>query len=442
MKSYIYYLLALGFFLTACKKDVDPAFDKSPDQRLTETLAAYQQQLVNAPNGWKAYVYPTGVGVAPSDIGGFTFYMKFTNANRVSMMSDFDNTTSTVARESSYRLKALQQPTLIFDTYSYIHTIADPDPNVSFGWYGRGWASDFELAYKNVKQDTIEFEGRLNKSKVFFIKATQAEEDAFKAGQLKKIVDASIAYITANKFLYFNGTANTRIAVAFDYNFLIVKFTYIDPASGAVVTINAPFSHTLNGVHLKEPVSMSGFTFQDMYWDEVKSIYYIMAGTARVELINAAAPIIPLWNVLGINYTSITVPVTPLPGQSALFATKYAAVKTGVKTGGFNLDLGEMSFTFNVPNKTMVLSAPMKQGATTFAFIWNFSYTVDNNGIFKFTRTGQNANAPVVETPMRALLDYIENDKFSIDFFVNGATLLGQFNSKDNPAFSFTGNLK
>src|SRR4028118_344546 len=137
MKGYIYYLLALGLFLTACKKDVDPAFDKSPDQRLTETLAAYEQQLVNAPNGWKAYVYPTGVGVTPSDIGGFTFYMKFTNANRVSMMSDFDNTTSTVARESSYRLKALQQPTLIFDTYSYIHTIADPDPNVSFGWYGR-----------------------------------------------------------------------------------------------------------------------------------------------------------------------------------------------------------------------------------------------------------------------------------------------------------------
>ena len=46
------------------------------------------------------------------------------------MFSDFDSTSAVTLQESSYRLKAEQQPTLIFDTYSYVHVLADPNEAV------------------------------------------------------------------------------------------------------------------------------------------------------------------------------------------------------------------------------------------------------------------------------------------------------------------------
>jgi hypothetical protein len=78
------------------------------------------------------------------------------------MLSDFNETTATVLKESSYRLKALQQPTLIFDTYSYLHLLSDPDPNVAGGIAGKGYNSDFEFAYDPTiaQADTIILTGR------------------------------------------------------------------------------------------------------------------------------------------------------------------------------------------------------------------------------------------------------------------------------------------
>ncbi len=57
-------------------------------------------------------------------------------------------------KESGYRLKATQRPSLIFDTYSYIHAAADPDPNVSFSPTnsgGYGWGTDFDFSFTEAK---------------------------------------------------------------------------------------------------------------------------------------------------------------------------------------------------------------------------------------------------------------------------------------------------
>src|SRR5436190_496005 len=54
-------VLILIFFVVAgfssCQKESDkPLFSQSPDDRLSETLAAYQTQLSGAENGWKALI--------------------------------------------------------------------------------------------------------------------------------------------------------------------------------------------------------------------------------------------------------------------------------------------------------------------------------------------------------------------------------------------------
>ena len=126
MKKVLLLLFTTVFIISACRKSNDYVFKQSPDDRLNATLASYQSTLAGATNGWKAFITVRG------DTGGtYSFYFKFTNENRVSMFSDFDSVSAVTSQESSYRLKAEQQPTLIFDTYSYVHVLADPNEATS-----------------------------------------------------------------------------------------------------------------------------------------------------------------------------------------------------------------------------------------------------------------------------------------------------------------------
>lgn len=152
-------------------------FSESADERLSKTLTAYQEQLSGAPNGWKLVIEPAGGGA-------YGFYVKFDNANRVQMVSDFDSASSVTLKESSYRLKALQQPSLIFDTYSYVHVLSDPDSRVNNGIWGAGLQSDFEFFFNDSSgTDTIMLTGRVNGSKAMLVKATQQEEEGYTAGE-------------------------------------------------------------------------------------------------------------------------------------------------------------------------------------------------------------------------------------------------------------------
>src|SRR5688572_2684057 len=119
MKRILFYLLLPIIVFSSCSKDDDNLFEQSPEERINAKLAEYQAALLASPTGWNATI-TTGTG------GMFHYYFRFNETNRVFMYSDVDLTTATTLGESSYRLKALQQPTLIFDTYSYLHMLADP----------------------------------------------------------------------------------------------------------------------------------------------------------------------------------------------------------------------------------------------------------------------------------------------------------------------------
>src|SRR5437868_7377543 len=111
MTKYLLSFFVATVFLAACKKNEDHVFNQTPDERINQALQNYQSQLSGAQYGWKAVLYPKGGGA-------YFFYLKFNDANRVQMVSDFDSASAVNVKESSYRLKALQQPSLIFDTYS------------------------------------------------------------------------------------------------------------------------------------------------------------------------------------------------------------------------------------------------------------------------------------------------------------------------------------
>jgi len=254
-KNLLYILLAITL-VASCRKNDDNAFNKSPDERLNETLSAYQKALTGSPYGWNANLI-TGDG------GSYRFYFSFNDSNRVLMYSDFDSTTATVIKESSYRLKALQQPSLIFDTYSYIHILSDPDASVNNGTYGSGLKSDFEFRVDTVTTDSISLTGRFNGSKLSLRKAAQGDRAIWANGQ---VTNGVVNFKNYWKFLlYFRrlSYSGTQYELQFDTTIKKVTVSWISGTRTNSVTRGYYF--WANGIYFSDPVvngsvSIPGFS--------------------------------------------------------------------------------------------------------------------------------------------------------------------------------------
>ncbi len=153
-------MIGLFLILSGCKKIENAPVD-TVDARLNEKMTQYETQLVSSQFGWKGYL------LADTNKTEF-FTFSFNNMNRVVMSANYKTGTP----ESSYRLKALQLPTLIFDSYSLLHLYADPDPSVIGGKPGQGYKSDFEFGIVSASADTIHLVGLTSKSKLTLVRAT------------------------------------------------------------------------------------------------------------------------------------------------------------------------------------------------------------------------------------------------------------------------------
>ena len=284
MKKYVFIILIISAYLASCKKEDKSVFDKSPDERLTETLAAYQTQLSGAQNGWKGLIQvDSGKGAT------YSFYFKFDNANRVVMLSDFDSLSSVTSKESSYRLKALQQPSLLFDTYSYLHVLSDPNPAVNGQNVGSGLLSDFEFYFDSVSTDVIKLVGRLHGSKLTLTRATQAEEDAFNSGAL-----ASGLYI--NKILtYFKRlTIGSQLYdVKIDPARRLFIFSWLD-ANGNLITFSTGYYFTAAGITFTNPVVngsqvISGF--DNISWNPSSETINLSIGGTSATIMGIVVPL-------------------------------------------------------------------------------------------------------------------------------------------------------
>lgn len=315
MRKYLLALLSAMVLLQACKKKVEPVFDQTPDQRLNTVITAFQNKLV-APDGWK-------VLVSPLTPGSYPFYMKFTNSNRVTMLSDISDSTAGVPRESSYRLKALQQPTIIFDTYNYLHILMDPTPAINGANYGVGLVSDIEYyfptpliqALLGTKPDTINsmaLKGRYNGADIIFTKATTAEATAYNNGDLKKLRVAVNGYSTLNAHrLYMDFGDGIKILVTIDLANRTITFFWIK--NGTPFTFSTTFYFTLDGLQLGTPFSYNGTTvIKKITWDNTK---LTGSGTGTpVPVQVAASDVYPLYTLIGTTITGINLPaVTSFP---------------------------------------------------------------------------------------------------------------------------------
>jgi hypothetical protein len=284
-KLSLYLALLMLTGLWSCKSE-DPVFEQSADERLNQALDSYQKELSGAPYGWKGVIYP-GAG------GGYSFYFKFNDKNRVVMYSDFDMESATTAKESSYRLKALQAPSLIFDTYSYLHVLADPDGGINGGDYGEGLKSDFEFAFRadTLNTGTITLIGTKNSTRLLLTKATQEESIAYESGGLgKSLLFSNIAkYQTYFKRMTIGG-------VTYDVNVDLKtrKITLTWMEGTTVKTFTTDYYYGSTGVSFIRPlvngaVTINGLT--NLTWDANKLLLGFTAGGSAVTLAEAARPL-------------------------------------------------------------------------------------------------------------------------------------------------------
>lgn len=283
MRKQLLFIFFTFSILAACKKEDDNVFGNSPDARLNDTLQKYQAILTGAEHGWKGLIFPDGM---PHAI--FAFYFKFNDSNRVQMYADYDSTSAVTMKESSYRLKALQQPSLLFDTYSYIHLLSDPDAAVNGGVYGEGLYSDFEFSMDGVSGDTIKLTGRFHGSKAMIVKATAEEEAAYNNKTSNRLIDNIDKYLTYFKKLT---TAGINYDIAFSIVTRSARFSWIDADGKEHVEITG-FYYTPDGVAFYPAVNGTITAFNNITWSpSTTTLSFIVNGTAGT-IKETAKPII------------------------------------------------------------------------------------------------------------------------------------------------------
>ncbi len=433
MKNKILYIALVVLLMASCKRDSDPILN-DPDTRLTAELAANQAKLIAAPNGWKATIYPSGGK-------GFSFYFKFLADGKVDMMGDVNNASSTAPQTSTYRLKALQRPTLIFDTYNYIHLIADPDASISGGANASGLKSDFEFAFAGVAGDTLKFEGTFYGNKMSIVTLSAAESQSILAGGLKTMTDANTAYIAANKNPYLQFADGTKGALSIDPTSKTLKLTYLD-SKGVVQSKSVTFAYGINKLSLSAYLNYGSVYFNELFYDSASKTYYVMAGTTRINVQNSTVPIVPLSLQFGFPsafaYRKITITGNVPTGVTSGFTAVYNAfLSSFVATGR---TVSSTSFSL-ISNTDFLVEINYLSGTSPFVASATYKYTRVGDVITLDNNPVPNGNWTTRAAQIKPLSDYMLTGPFKIDWVsstnVNSPLLGGLYRTADLSSFIY-----
>lgn len=434
MKKRILQSLFIAASLVACRQDDDDTILGKPEVRMDQLVKDYHQKLVSSPNGWKGYVFP-GNG------GGYSFLMQFSSEGRVVMMADINEESATKSFESSFRLATVQRPSLFFDTYSYLHILSDPDPNVIGGVVGEGLKSDFEFAFEKVSDngDTIHLKGNQNASSFTLIKATSEEAVAYRRGDIKTLMNKADAYGEAHQFVYIQSPDGKRLntTINLDKRSFSLSLRQADTLNIQSV----PFSYTSQGLHLKKPVRYGNITFQDVLFDGATEQYYAMSNGSRINLVTSEEPILPLHLLLDVDFNTISAPQAPLEGSSPNFNAIVEYMTNALENAGLTYLAIELEF--HTDNKTMNMNLFFEpfDASATYVAQYPFTYEKSTDGVFKFKQHDEpNGNGKFLLGIMPRMFYYFDNNRFRMDYYKSENGYIPQMRSVESPQFYFTGN--
>jgi hypothetical protein len=414
------YLVLLSSLLACNKAEVDPLFEQTANERATKIVSDYKTRLTSPQYGWKGAYYPNG-----AQDGGYSFYLKFNENGALSMYSDIALGFTDQAFETSFQLKLLQKPTLIFDTYSYLHELVNPDYNG-----GPGAEADLELAFESVIDEKIILKGIRNNSFLELTKVNAADYQSLTKGGLATIYKSTIDYVNGDKFLYLNTAAGEKADIFIDFNTKQFQLYFLQ--NGRVETRSMAFITTVTGLQFKQPIVLFGTTVNELIWDPTLKQYYYQTAGQRVNLAEGNRPAIPFYSGLGVLFSEINFD-PKLNTQSAWYKGVYDRIKAQT------IALSTAAPVRVIDNVYMYYFS----GDNLFAFVSNYTRTypdrvdtfgatvlyapsVDSQGRIRFIRQqdtytlvdGQfSAGAsPIVLAGIKELTDALESNTFSWDY--------------------------
>ncbi len=431
-------LLAIGFW--GCKKDSYVAlFDKLPQERMKDSINHVINTLTSAPNGWIA-VMPTAFG------GGYAFYMTFDKESNVTMYSDLDGETASTPYTSSYRVKSDMGADLVFDTYTYITALNDPDNNVRDGYGG-----DIDYIYHHSNADSIFFTGKRYRQMLILAKATAAQKAIYTGGGYEDKIDAFVDFFATNRNAYIELEDGTKISVEPNFTNSLtagkrLTLTALTTA-GAISAATSKFAITTDQMAILDSgLAISNLRFVKIAWkDGSKMAIYTSTGKEYI-INNSPMPILPLYMLMGIKYSAMFSNFkTIYPGTSTAGADTLNYFHNNLNNGallGYSFNFGTMRLTWDLLNSRVSFLGFCSQNGGTSGWTTTivYKYTLSEDGVYKFTLYTA-ASGGYVSKIMTKMDAFLRNDKgIKLDYYLDSGTgtVYGQMSSVESPGTVMT----
>lgn len=437
MKKILLFFITIISLFSSCKKNnVEFIFDKQPEERVAEKLDSLQTALLSSPYGWKA-------ALNTKASGGYGFYVDFRPDQTLSMLSDFSTSSSTVLKESTYRVTWTMNAVLMFDTYNYITMLQDPTPSVNGGTPGNGLQSDIEFELLKITADTLTLQGKRYGNVLRLVKLKQSEQKDYLDGKYKNSIDAIAAYFKSHTNNYFKvDDIESKIEFTLTTGKSAI-FQYINSEKG-VSNVSGKFNYDLAGLNFNDPVAIGNKSFVKAILDG-NDLYLVTTDGQRIKLLQNTQPILPLESVYGYNrtYKILGTPndVNTLP--EILINTTFPDLIKNTVTKFGTVKFRHFEFKFE-SSKQLSINIYYYSTANFTATMY-FDYTLVD-GVLTLSNPTNNTtgNWNTRRSVLRELEDYlINNSPYKTDWMPNqvGTPLVGWY-SMTNPNNVIFGNLK
>jgi hypothetical protein len=372
-------LIALG----SCKKSDIEVFDQKPEERMAQSVSEVKTALVGSTNGWIATM-PTLAG------GGYGFYMAFDASEKVKVYSDLGtaNAPSTTILDyitpitSTYRVKAVLGPELIFDTFNYTSYLVDPMPSVFGGVAATGYKSDIEFTFVRSTADSLIFKGKKYGQLMSMVKATAAQKASYEGGGFKTAIDKFKAFFINTKNPYIEyGTTPLKVGIALDFANTIAtgkRVSFAGPlADGKVGTGAGKFGFTMDGATIVgDGLVYQGIIFKRFAWKDATTLA-LYDSTGKEYIIKSnPIPLVEFKSVFAYNgtYNGMMITGSVLPagitsGWNALWTAQIANYTLN------NVTMESMQFRLTT-STTAKLEVWFVQGVNRFLADASYTYSI------------------------------------------------------------------
>jgi len=444
MKKLLIFTGLLIMALFSCKKDSYIAkFNEKPQQRAGEQIQLVKDILVGAKDGW--------VATTTTDLGGgYGFYMQFDAEENVVTVADLTATSQSEPLTSRYRVKQDMGTDLVFDTFTYLSMLNDPNSDVFGGALRDGFKSDIEFVYDHSSDDSIIFIGVRYRNYLKMVKATAAQKAAYMNGSFKDDVDQFKNFFLTNKNAYFDlevGGESLKVeTVVNSANSLDVgkqvSLAALFP-NGNVISQSAKFAYTLGSINLLDSaLTFNDITFTHFAWAGSNKLTLYDDANNAYAIKNSDVPIIPLYKLWGSKYNEMLSPFKQIfPGTSESGKEILNFFHLNMENGytGYGFNSAYLKFVWNVVNKRLVLNGFSSQngGQSGWTTSCSYDYTVDDQGVYSFVQH-DGFSGGYVQKAMTEINDFMLNNKIKFEYYAGGDTIYVQMISVDDPTITMT----